>query len=62
MRLSEITEQLQMMMKNDVDGFLKWINRLERGDQPGTIAATLEGIRNSLVQKFAITSNEAIKR
>jgi hypothetical protein len=62
LRLSEITEQLQAVMRNDVDGFLNWINRLQKGEQPGTIADTLERVRNALVEKFKITSDEAMKR
>ena len=62
LRLSEITEQLQTIMKNDVDGFLSWINRLEQGEQPGTIVATLEQIRGSLVEKFKVTPDQVVQR
>jgi len=62
LRLSEITEQLQVMMKNDVEAFLNWINRLEPGEQPGTIASTLESVRDALVEKFKITPDEAMNR
>ena len=62
LRLSEINEQLQVMMENDVGAFLNWINRLEPGEQPGTIAATLEGVRDALAQKFHISPDEAMNR
>jgi hypothetical protein len=61
-RLSEINLYLQTMMKNDINAFLAWINRLERGNQTGTIVATLEDLRWSLVEHFAISPDEVVNR
>lgn len=62
LQLSEITQQLQVMMKNDVTEFLDWINRLESGVQPDTVAATVEEIRNSLIASHTVSPDEAIRR
>lgn len=55
---SEILHRFNEITKNDVEGFLKWVNDPSNNVFPKTVVSIVETVRDRLAQSFNIDYNE----
>jgi hypothetical protein len=59
---SEILARLSRITENDLDGFLRWVNNPAANTCPTTVVGIVEALRDAIMARYSIESEEFIGR
>ncbi len=59
---SEIMKRLNVIIENNLEEFLRWVNDPQNNVYPNTIISIVESIRDSVISKYRIKGSEVINR